>query len=156
MIPVLDLAQDDGVLAAKLGAAFPEMALCDREYMACRRKPFATLCTANAFSICRPNKRRLRGRGPTKPGYVGMARNVCAIGRQQTPPDYRNLLDRPFDLPTIPIYRPPAYRRSHRTVPAEPPSCSQRCARTAGDHHPRARFSASVSGAQPAGCYFVR
>lgn len=128
MIPVLDLAADDRVLAAQLGAAFRDIGFVSIVNHGVPAPTVRALYeAANAFFDLRGDvKRRVaRPRPDQNRGYIAYGEETLArLGGQQTPPDYKEIFSiGPFDLPDDAYYTSPAAYPSFapNLWPAEPP-----------------------------------
>lgn len=128
MIPVLDLAQDDRVLAAKLGSAFRDIGFVSIVNHGVPAPIIRALYeAANAFfDLPAEAKHRVaRPRPDQNRGYIAYGEETLArLGGQQTPPDHKEIFSiGPFDLPDDTYYTAPAAYPSFapNLWPAEPP-----------------------------------
>jgi isopenicillin N synthase-like dioxygenase len=112
-IPILDLSQDDSVLAPKLGAAFREIGFVALTRHGVPQHMIESLYAAanGFFDLPAEMKRQVaRPRLDQNRGYIGYGEETLArLAGHETPPDHKEIFSiGPFDLPGTPYYTGPA------------------------------------------------
>ena len=113
MIPVLDLSQQDRLLAPVLGRAFREIGFVA---LAGHGVPAATIealyrAANEFFDLPIVEKKKVeRPRPDQNRGFIAYGEETLArLGGRQTPPDHKEIFSiGPFDLPDMPYYTSPA------------------------------------------------